>query len=211
MEKRAKYGDIKIPESDHTIQNYAWKLLPDELTNHSERVLYLPIFSVNNRHKPCKVRFVWDTDAKVDWIALNSMLINGPDQLVILPKVVSVYRESLREVCGDINEIFQQVRIRKEAQQSQKILWKNAETGEIEEFAMNVVTFSASFSPSSAQFFKNKSAEKVWWLTSVDVFKFNYLTDKFWKKWIVKYLPTQKRRTKCFDPVMSMSHRPNDA
>lgn len=183
-----KYDDIKLPESypvakrrlyclekkmsldqklkenlnqqiqNYLVKGYARKLTPGELAKKNERAWYLPIFSVTNPNKPGKVRLVWDAAAKVDGIALNTMLLKGPDKLVSLPKVLFGFRESLVAVCGDIREMFHQVRIREEDQQSQRFLWKNADSGEIEVYAMNVITFGASCSPSSAQFVKNKNA-----------------------------------------------------
>lgn len=80
---------------------------------------------------------MWDAAAKVDGIALNSVLLKGPDQLVSLPKVLFGFRENLVAICGDIREMFHQVRIREEDQHSQRFLWKNAETGEVDIYAMH--------------------------------------------------------------------------
>lgn len=74
----------------------------------------------------------------------------------------AIIRFELREkkiaVCGDIREMFHQVRIRKEDQHQQLVLWRDEACKEPNVFVMQAITFGASCSTSSVKFVKNKNA-----------------------------------------------------
>lgn len=141
--------------ADYVKKGYVRKLTETEAKTKSNKTWYLPILAVNNPNKPGKTRIVWDAAAKVDGISLNSVLLKGPDQLAPLPHVLYGFRQRAVAVCGDIREMFHQVRIRRE--DAQRFLWKN-ENGEIESYVMEVMTFGATCSPSSAHYIKNMNA-----------------------------------------------------
>ncbi|XP_055604724.1 uncharacterized protein LOC129752959 [Uranotaenia lowii] len=146
---------------DYVHKGYVRKLTDKELAEEQQRVWYLPIFPVFNANKPNKVRLVWDAAAKVHGISLNSMLLKGPDQNCSLNDVLIRFRENRIAVCGDIREMFHQVLISEEDQHCQRFLWKdNLNDDEPSTYVMQVMTFGASCSPSSAQYVKNFNAEQ---------------------------------------------------
>lgn len=55
--------------------------------------------------------------------------------------------------------MFHRVGIIEQDQAAQRFIWCNRETGTIEEYKMNVITFGATCSPYQAQFVKNYNAD----------------------------------------------------
>ncbi|XP_062709120.1 uncharacterized protein LOC134288391 [Aedes albopictus] len=136
------------------------RLLNDEEVN--QKVLcrwYLPGFPVTNPNKPGKVRIVWDAAACAYGTSLNSALLKGPDLLCSLLTILLQFRERRIALTGDIREMFHQVLIRTEDQFSQCFYWMN-ERGQTEVYAMQVMTFGACCSPTTAQFVKNANADR---------------------------------------------------
>ncbi|XP_055633369.1 uncharacterized protein LOC129773748 [Toxorhynchites rutilus septentrionalis] len=100
---------------------------------------------------PGKVRIVFYAAASFGGVSLNSVLMKGPDQLNALPPVLYKFRERLIGLGGDIAEMFHQLRMNPEDADSQRILWcANAQTTEPCDYVMQVVTFGATCSPSTA-------------------------------------------------------------
>ncbi|XP_055605469.1 uncharacterized protein LOC129753653 [Uranotaenia lowii] len=146
---------------DYISKCYIRKLTEAEIEDRSQRVWYLPVFPVFNPNKPNKVRIVWDAAAKSHGIALNSLLLTGPDQNSSLIDVLLRFRENKIAICGDIREMYHQVLIAKEDQHCQRFLWReNPNDIKISEYVMQVMTFGASCSPSCAQFAKNLNARE---------------------------------------------------
>lgn len=54
---------------------------------------YLPIFVVKNHNKPSKLRIVWDAAAKFRNVALNTLLLKGPDLTANLLNVLFRFQE----------------------------------------------------------------------------------------------------------------------
>ncbi|XP_039451578.1 uncharacterized protein LOC120430530 [Culex pipiens pallens] len=145
---------------DYKEKGYIRKLSAEELAEQRQRKWYLPIFPVVNPNKPGKVRIVWDAAATAHGISLNSMLLTGPDELTSLPAVLCQFRERRVAICGDIREMFHQVRIRPDDQHCLRFLWRERPDEEPSTFVMQDMTFGACCSPSSAQFAKNQNAER---------------------------------------------------
>lgn len=146
---------------DYVAKGYARKLKPHELNEKHPRTWYLPIFAVTNPNKPNRIRIVWDAAAKVSGISLNDALLKGPDQFTLLPGVLQRFREKPIAVTGDIQEMFHQIKIRKQDQHSQRFLWNNSKNKEdIDVYVMQVMTFGATCSPSTAQYIKNRNANE---------------------------------------------------
>ncbi|XP_055622773.1 uncharacterized protein LOC129766279 [Toxorhynchites rutilus septentrionalis] len=142
-------------------KGYIRKLSKKELSEKKKRVWYLPIFPVLNPNKPGKVRIVWDAAAKTNGVSLNSMLLIGPDQMTSLVSVLIQFRENKVAICGDLREMFHQVRISMDDQDCQRFLWRyNSTDLEPSTYVMQVMTFGACCSPSCAQYIKNMNAEK---------------------------------------------------
>ncbi|KXJ79503.1 hypothetical protein RP20_CCG000608 [Aedes albopictus] len=146
---------------DYQVKGYIRKLSAQEEASHAGRSWYLPIFPVVNPNKPGKLRIVWDAAAKVGKLSLNSFLLKGPDQVTPLHQVLQRFREFRTAVTGDIREMFHQVRINSEDQHYQRFLWNDGVPGKVPStYVMEVMTFGACCSPSSAQYVKNLNAER---------------------------------------------------
>ncbi|XP_062557548.1 uncharacterized protein LOC134222413 [Armigeres subalbatus] len=158
----------KEPELQATLQSkieeylakgYIRRLSDEEIDRKVPRRWYLPIFPVTNPNKPGKVRIVWDAAASAHGTSLNSALLKGPDLLCNLLTILLQFRERRVGLTGDISEMFHQVQIRAEDQFCQCFYWKNRR-GETEVYAMQVMTFGACCSPTTAQFVKNTNADR---------------------------------------------------
>ncbi|XP_058826515.1 uncharacterized protein LOC131686265 [Topomyia yanbarensis] len=145
--------------TDLATKGYARKLTNEELNQSFSRVWYLPIFPVTNINKPGKIRMVWDAAAFAHGVSLNSVLLKGPDQLCDLFNILVRFREGRIALTGDVRDMFLQIRMRSEDQQCQRFLWYD-ESGNIVVYVLQVMTFGACCSPSSAQFVKNLNAER---------------------------------------------------
>ncbi|XP_055588827.1 uncharacterized protein LOC129741145 [Uranotaenia lowii] len=145
---------------EYESKGYAHKATKCELeAADPRRIWYLPIGVVVNPKKPGKIRIIWDAAAKTEGISLNSALLKGPDQLVSLPGVLFRFRQYRVGVTSDIQEMFHQIRIRKEDTHSQRFLWRADPTEKPSIYLMDVATFGSTCSPASAQFVKNRNAE----------------------------------------------------
>ncbi|XP_058817214.1 uncharacterized protein LOC131680519 [Topomyia yanbarensis] len=147
--------------AEYKEKKYAHKANKFELsTADSKRVWYLPLGVVINPKKPSKIRLIWDAAAKTDGVSFNSQLLKGPDLLTPLPTVLSQFRQYPIAVCGDIKEMFHQIKIREQDCQSQRFLWRENPTDRPEIYVMDVATFGSTCSPASAQYVKNINAEE---------------------------------------------------
>lgn len=125
----------------------------------NKRHWFLPIFTVSNLNKGGKVRLVFDAAAKCNGISLNDVLLKGPDQLASLFGILLRFREGKIAISADIAEMFHRVKIVKDDQYCQLILWRDLDLSkEPEVLVMSVMTFGSTCSPSSAQFVKNSNA-----------------------------------------------------
>ncbi|XP_062715374.1 uncharacterized protein LOC134291519 [Aedes albopictus] len=147
--------------NDYLAKGYIRKLTAEELESPCNRVWYLPIFPVVNPNKPGKIRLVWDAAAKIHGVCLNSVLLKGPDLLVSLLSVLVRFREFRVACSGDIREMYHQVLMRPADQHCLRFLWKDNEDATAPStYVMQVVSFGACCSPSTAQYVKNTHAKK---------------------------------------------------
>ncbi|XP_054745895.1 uncharacterized protein LOC129250285 [Anastrepha obliqua] len=144
---------------DYEKKGYVRKLNKNEI-KYSARSWYLPIFTVLNANKK-KTRLVWEAAARVKGVGLNDMLLKAPDLLKSLLGVLLRFRERRFAVCGDIREMFHQIKIIKGDQVAQKFLWRNdGSSRDYDIDVMRVMTFGASCSPSLANYIKNRNAHR---------------------------------------------------
>ncbi|XP_062556691.1 uncharacterized protein LOC134221516 [Armigeres subalbatus] len=147
--------------ADYMRKGYIRKLTADESKKTGDRTWYLPIFPVFNPNKPGKVRIVFDAAASFGGVSLNSVLMKGPDQLNSLPPVLYKFRERLVGLGGDVAEMFHQMRMNVKDADSQRIVWfANNETTEPCDYVLQVVSFGATCSPSTALFVLNNNATR---------------------------------------------------
>ncbi|XP_053686561.1 uncharacterized protein LOC128736105 [Sabethes cyaneus] len=146
---------------DYKAKGYIRELLAHEEEMQRERSWYLPIFPVFNPNKPGKLRIVWDAAAKVGAVSLNTFLLKGPDLVTPLPQVLHRFREHRVAVSGDVREMFHQVLMNRDDQHCLRFFCNEGFPGKAPTvYVMQVMTFGASCSPSSAQYVKNLNAER---------------------------------------------------
>ncbi|XP_069365348.1 uncharacterized protein [Maniola hyperantus] len=136
------------------------ELAPKQKT--AGKTWYLPHFAVINPMKPEKLRVVHDAAAKTKGVALNDMLLKGPDLLQSLPGVIMRFRQHAVAVTADIKEMFMQVKLRAEDRDALRYLWRGErrDSQPPEEYRMTSLIFGASSSPSTAIYIKNLNAEQ---------------------------------------------------
>ncbi|XP_065094111.1 uncharacterized protein LOC135714659 [Ochlerotatus camptorhynchus] len=84
----------------------------------------------------------------------------GPDQLNALPPVLFKFRERLIGLGGDVAEMFRQMLMNPQDEDSQRIVWCADGTMDPCDYVMQVVTFGATCSPSTALFVLNENAAR---------------------------------------------------
>lgn len=87
----------------------------------TDRVWYVPIFTVSHPAKPEKTRPVFDCAAAFNQVSLNSVLVSGPDLTRPLIHVLQRFRVGKFAVSADLEKMFHQVGVR-EAELLQRVL-----------------------------------------------------------------------------------------
>ncbi|XP_043482111.1 uncharacterized protein LOC122511116 [Leptopilina heterotoma] len=184
-------------------KGYARKLTDDEARNETDRTWYLPHFAAYNPQKPKKLRMVLDAAAKSYGLSLNDRLLKGADLLSSLPGLLFKFREKRIAICGDLREMFHQVRIRKEDCGSQRLLWRDEKTKEICTLEMVVMIFGAISSPYVALEVKNRNAEqfKEMYPEACEAIIDNHYVDDF-----LISVDTEEEATRMLDEVI-LVHR----
>ncbi|XP_062710849.1 uncharacterized protein LOC134288933 [Aedes albopictus] len=147
--------------AEYESKGYAHRITQAEVEAvNPDRVWYLPLGIVRNPKKPEKIRLIWDAAARVNSVSFNDMLLKGPDMLTSLFAVLLRFRQRPIAVCGDIREMFHQVRIIPQDKQSQRFLYRDHHEQTPQVFVMDVATFGATCLPCSAQYVKNTNAKE---------------------------------------------------
>jgi hypothetical protein len=147
--------------SDLIAKEYLQEATEKEVAEFQGRKWFLPVFSVQNPNKPGKVRLVYDAAAKYEGIALNDMLMKGPDNLTPLLGVLLRFRQGKIAICGDIAEMYHRVKISPADQFVQLVLWRDMDMSITPKIMkLCVMSFGATCSPSEAQYVKNTNAMK---------------------------------------------------
>ncbi|XP_055603880.1 uncharacterized protein LOC129752114 [Uranotaenia lowii] len=145
--------------NEYLEKGYAHKTSYEELNSGDpKRVWYLPLGIVVSPKKPEKLRLIWDASSKVRNVSFNSMVLKGPDLLTSLPAILFRFRSRKVAICGDLKEMFHQIKIRKEDRSAQRFLWRENPSAKPEVYTMDVATFGSACSPCSAQYIKNRNA-----------------------------------------------------
>ncbi|XP_055589055.1 uncharacterized protein LOC129741356 [Uranotaenia lowii] len=152
---------VKAQIEDYLVKGYAHKTTASEIESaNPNKTWYLPLGCVSNPKKPEKLRLIWDASAQVKDVSFNSMILKGPDLLTPLPSVLYRFRARRIAICGDVKEMFHQIKIRKEDRSAQRFLWRDNPSDPPCIYTMDVATFGSACSPCSAQFIKNLNAEE---------------------------------------------------
>ncbi|XP_075167668.1 uncharacterized protein LOC142239784 [Haematobia irritans] len=106
---------------EYIAKDYVRKLENSEANLTTPNTFYLPHFGVINPNKP-GIRIVFDAAAKIHGMSFNDALVTGPDLNKPLLETLMKFREAKVAVVGDIKEMFLQIKIPKEDEQSQRLL-----------------------------------------------------------------------------------------
>ncbi|XP_053686303.1 uncharacterized protein LOC128735844 [Sabethes cyaneus] len=156
------YKSVQEQVTLYEQKGYAHQITEKELKSTKPgKSWYLPLGIVQNPKKPGKIRLIWDAAARAGGMSFNDMLLKGPDMLTSLTDVLMRFRMRNVGVCGDIREMFHQIRIREQDKQFQRFLWRKYPAEAPQIYVMDVATFGATCSPCSAQYIKNMNA-RVW-------------------------------------------------
>ncbi|XP_068144176.1 uncharacterized protein [Drosophila tropicalis] len=144
-------------------KGYARMLTPEEIAAPNRRTWYLPTFITKNPNKPEKVRLVWDSAAQSGGKALNDYIWSGPDLLKSLFDLLLSFRVGRVAICGDIAEMFHQIRVKPADTHAQRFLWfdSKSERQEPNVYVMEALTFGINCAPCIAHFIRNKNADRI--------------------------------------------------
>ncbi|XP_055633820.1 uncharacterized protein LOC129774148 [Toxorhynchites rutilus septentrionalis] len=146
---------------EYQTKQYAHKLTDEEMASvNPKKVWYLPFGVVVNPNKPGKIRLVLDAAAQVNGTSLNSILLSGPDLLTSLPAIIQQFRERPVAFKAEIREMFHQYRIREADKNVLRFLFRADPSCKPDVYVMDVGTFGAACSPTSAQYVKNLNASQ---------------------------------------------------
>ena len=115
--------DYKTFMADIVAKGYARKVPLEQMNLEDGKVGYIPHHGVYQRHKPGKIRLVFDCSAKVNGVSLNSMLYKGPDLTNSLTGVLTRFRQDRIAVTADIQSMFYQVRVSNGDSSFLRFLW----------------------------------------------------------------------------------------
>ena len=134
---------------------------PDDTSDETGKVWYIPHHGVRNPQKPEKLRVVFDCAAKFRGISLNSTLLQGPDLTNNLSDVLMLFRQAPVAFMADIESMFYQVKVPPKDRDFLRFLWWP--NGDLllqpKEFRMTVHLFGATSSPSCASYALRKASD----------------------------------------------------
>lgn len=151
--------DVKRQITEYQAKGYIRKMTRDEIKNPDFRAWYLPLFVVEHPFKK-KRRLVWDAAAKVREVSFNSYTVPGPDIIPPLPNILFKFRQHQVAICGDLREMYHQVRIASIDKNVLRFLWRDKPTDAIEVFTADVWLFGLNCAGTVAQRVVNINAER---------------------------------------------------
>ena len=120
------------------------KLSEREANKTSNTTNYIPHHCVFHPKKPSKVHAVFDASAKYK---NDSHLLKGPDLINNLVSILIQFRLGKYAVTADIEQVFNQVKVKKSDQDALRFLWRFLKTEKLQEYAMAVHLFGKNDSP----------------------------------------------------------------
>ena len=114
---------------------------------------YLPHHAVVNSKKPEKMRIVSDCAAQFAGFSLNTSLLQGPNIINRLIKILMAFRTGPIAIMADIEAMFMQVKVPERDRDAMRLLWwKDDVNQQIKEYRLTVHPFGAISSPFCANF-----------------------------------------------------------
>ncbi|XP_045027087.1 uncharacterized protein LOC123470617 [Daphnia magna] len=110
---------------DYVANGFARPLKESELKVTFGRNWYLPHLGVVNPRKPEKVRVVFDASAQFQGVALNEVLLKGPNLINDIGATLLLFRQKSVSLSGDIQQMFLQVGVKKEDRFALQFLWRS--------------------------------------------------------------------------------------
>ena len=104
-------------------KGYTRKIEEKELPTKEGRTWYIPHHGVYHPHKKAKIRVVFDCSGRHLGESLNKNLLQGPDLTNKLVGVLTQFRQEKVAFIADIEQMFYQVKVRKEDQDFLRFLW----------------------------------------------------------------------------------------
>lgn len=165
--KRRLLNDSKLKEDclafmKKTLDNgHASRVPVDQLSTEKGKVWHLPHFHVYHPRKPDQIRVVFDCSAVFENESLNKHLLQGPDQLNSLIRVLIRFRKEEVAFTCDIEQMFHSFYVTPKDRNFLRFLWfeNNDLTKRIVEYRMNVHLFGAASSSGVANFCLHQTAE----------------------------------------------------
>ena len=141
-------------------KRYARNMTEEEALRRSQRTWYLPHHGVFHPQKQGKIRVVFDVASLHDGVSLNNQLLQGPDLTNNLLGILLSFRQYPIALVADIEGMFNQVKVPPEDSDALRFLWwEDSDLEKLSEFQMTTHIFSATDSPSCANFCLKKAAE----------------------------------------------------
>ena len=106
-------------------KGYVRRVTNENIVREGPRTCYLSHFLIFNSNKHGKMRIIFDAAARRHEVSLNDRLLKGQDHLCSLVGILFRFRERAIAICGDLKEMFHQVKIQDEDQSSQRIFGRD--------------------------------------------------------------------------------------
>ena len=136
----------RVPEDEIERSNYVW---------------YLPHHGVVHARKPGKLRVVFDSSARFKGVALNDLLLKGPDFNNSLIGFLLRFRKDVVALSCDIKQMFYNFHVADGFRDYLRFLWfdGNNLTKDPTTFRMTTHAFGLTSSPSCANFAMRQLAQ----------------------------------------------------
>ncbi|XP_062610110.1 uncharacterized protein LOC134271902 [Saccostrea cucullata] len=120
---------------------------------------YLPMFGVYHPKKPEAIRMVFDSSAKHEGVALNDVLLKGPDSSNSLQGILMRFRKDKIAITADVEQMFHNFRVCEPHRDYLRFIWHEENNVEkpLTDYRMTVHVFGNSPSPAVATYGLRKS------------------------------------------------------